>query len=327
MHELGDLSINKDYHVRCSDQNEPISGFKLPRGKGGVAIFWPNLWSSRIKKLSDGNERIIAIEIQGQVKICLINVYMPTNNSSVNSHLEYTECLDILHNMISKFRQTHKMIVCGDFNGTLLDARPYNKHDYLLQAFVNCQGLKWIAKSEHTFFHHAGTSSSQIDYVLSSDLDLLQNYQIGGRDSENSSSHVKVACDLLVPPLDFSNIPQSKTVQSIRKLQWEKIDHSEYKLLVDMELEKHKCIDHSVDSKLTLITNICHKAAKKAVPSKVIRLKGPTWKASPTVKCLLGTCKEKYKLWKESGKTDIVLRAQNIKAKRNLRRQLRKEKI
>ena len=44
------------------------------------------------------------------------------------------------------------MIVCGDFNGTLLDARPYNKHDYLLQAFVNGQGLKWIAKSEHTLF-------------------------------------------------------------------------------------------------------------------------------------------------------------------------------
>ena len=33
MQEFGDLSINKDYHVRCSDQNEPISGFKLPRGK------------------------------------------------------------------------------------------------------------------------------------------------------------------------------------------------------------------------------------------------------------------------------------------------------
>ena len=250
MHELGDLSINKDYHVRCSDQNEPISEFKLPREKGGLAIFWLNLWSSRIKKLSDGNERIIAFEIQGQVKICLINVYMTTINSSVNSHLEYTECLDILHNMISKFRQTHKMIVCGDFNGTLLGARPYNKHDYLLQAFVNGQGLKWIAKSEYTLFHHAGTSSSQIDYILSSDLDLLQNYQIGGRDSENSSSHVKVACDLLVPPLDFSKIPQSKTVQSIRELQWEKTDHSEYELLVDMELEKHKCIDHSVDSKL-----------------------------------------------------------------------------
>ena len=36
-------------------------------------------------------------------------------------------------------------------NGTLLGARPYNKHDCLLQAFVNGQGLKRIAKSEHTF--------------------------------------------------------------------------------------------------------------------------------------------------------------------------------
>ena len=291
MHELGDLSINKDYHVRCSDQNEPISGFKLLR-KRRCSYFWPKLWSSRMKKLSDGNERIIAIEIQGQVKICLINVYMPTNNSSVYSHLEYTECLDILHNMISKFRQTHKMIVRGDFNGTLLGARPYNKHDYLLQAFVNGQGLKRIAKLEHTFFHHAGTSSSQIDYILSSDLELLQNYQIGGRDSENSSSHLNLVCDLLVPPLDFSKIPQPKTVKSIRKLQWEQIDHSEYELLVDIELEKHKCMDHSVDLKLTLITNICHKAAKKLFPVKSLGLRAQSGRLHPLLNAYLVSAKK-----------------------------------
>ena len=220
--ELGELSLNKDYSVRCSDQNDPISGFNLPRGKGGVAIFWPKPWSSRIKKLSDGNERIIAIEIQGQVKICLINVYMPTNNSTVNSHLEYTECLDTLSNIISKFRQTHVLILCGDFNGTLLKPRLYNKLDNLLQLFVKEQYLNCIPKPEHTFYHHAGTSSSQIDYILSSKPGLLQNYQIGDRDSENSSSHVKVACDLLVTPPIVSNNPQSKTTQTVRKLQWAK---------------------------------------------------------------------------------------------------------
>ena len=51
--------------------------------------------------------------------------------------------------------------------------------------------LIWHLMPYLFLFHHAGTSCSQIDYILSSDLDLLQNYQIGGRDSENSSSHVK----------------------------------------------------------------------------------------------------------------------------------------
>ena len=245
----------------------------------------------------------------------------------MKSHLEYTECLDILQTMISKFRQTHRWLCAETLMEPYLELGPITNMITSYKLLWMVKVSSGLPKSKHTFFHHAGTSSSQIDYILSSDLDLLQNYQIGGRDSENSSSHVKVACILLVQPLDFSKISQSKPVQSIRKLQWEKIDHSEYERLVDMELEKHKCMDHSVDSKLTLITNTCHKAVKKAVPSKVIRFKGPIWKASPTVICLLGICKEKYKLWIESGITDIELRAQNIKAKWNLRRQLRKGKI
>ena len=116
----------------------------------------------------------------------------------------------------------HVLILCGDFNGTFLEPGLYNKHDYLLQTFVKEQYLNCIPKPEHTFYHHAGTSSSQIDYILSSEPSLLQNYQFGGRDSENSFSHVKVACDLSVTPSTLSNNSQSKTTQTVRKLQWEK---------------------------------------------------------------------------------------------------------
>ena len=48
---------------------------------------------------------------------------LPTNNSSENSHLEYGECLDILHNMIVKYIYSYTIIVDGDFNGTLLAAK------------------------------------------------------------------------------------------------------------------------------------------------------------------------------------------------------------
>ena len=69
-----------------------------------------------MKRLNEGNERVIAIEIKGQEDICIVNVYMPTSNSSTNSHLEYLECLDILHGIVMKYRQSHKFVTCGDFN-------------------------------------------------------------------------------------------------------------------------------------------------------------------------------------------------------------------
>ena len=52
-----------DNYSRCSDTNDPLDSFKLPKGKGGVAILWPDNMTNNTKKLKDGNERIIAILI------------------------------------------------------------------------------------------------------------------------------------------------------------------------------------------------------------------------------------------------------------------------
>ena len=106
------------------------------RGKGGVSLLWPSMWSSKTKKISEGNERIIAIELTGKNKLCIINGYLPTKNSSANSHIEHSECLDILDSIISKYKSSHKVVLCGDLNATLLSARSSNKHDHLLQNFV-----------------------------------------------------------------------------------------------------------------------------------------------------------------------------------------------
>ena len=69
------------------------------------------------EKLDEENKRIVAIEITGnsQEKLCLINTYMPTKNSSVNSHMEYSECLDTIHSLIISYRHSHKIIIRRDF--------------------------------------------------------------------------------------------------------------------------------------------------------------------------------------------------------------------
>ena len=45
-------------HIRCHDLLEPLSGIKLPRGSGGVAILWPecdpvelNVWMKEMREL------------------------------------------------------------------------------------------------------------------------------------------------------------------------------------------------------------------------------------------------------------------------------------
>ena len=244
------------------------------------------------------------------------------------SQWESAECLDILDNIITKYKDSHKVVVCGDMNGTLLTPRAYNKHDVLIQHFVKEQGLKTLESPQHTFFHHSGNSSSQIDYILSTDMNLLYKLEISGKDAENTSSHVKVSAMLRAKCAEGTVKINLNTSKSIKKLKWEKLDKGAYVQTLERELGKSKHKDsESVEQRLTNLTTILHKATDIAVPSSVIKLKGPKWKASPTVRKQLKVCKHKYKQWVASGKSDNILRKDNIMAKRELRKQLRNEKL
>ena len=320
--------LEKDIFTRCSDFADPLVGFNLPRGKGGVSILWPKSWSSRVKRLNEGNERIIAIEIKGNENICITNVYMPTNNSSMNSHLDYSECIDILHELVMKYRQSHKIVICGDFNGTLLEPRPYNKHDKLLQDFMKDHNFTHEKSDMNTFFHHSGMGSSQIDYITSSERDLLYTYQVGTKEPENTSSHVIVQGQLSVSPPN-GPITKKNSVKSVRKFQWSKVDRNLFQQILTEECQKDSNMNekkNTVVQRLDEMAKMLHKATEMAVPNKLIKLKGPTWRASPKVRNLLSVCKQKYKLWVSNGKTE-ELRKECVTAKRSLRKQMRKEKF
>ena len=74
---IENLIPNYSTFVRCWDINEKVTNFKARRGKGGVAIMWPKQWTQYIKRLDEGNERIIGIELKGSPNsVFIINVYM-----------------------------------------------------------------------------------------------------------------------------------------------------------------------------------------------------------------------------------------------------------
>ena len=120
--------------IRCSDLNENISNFQIPRGKGGIAIMWLKAWTNCVKKLDESNERIQAVKITTkEPRLCVVNVYLPTLRLPASKE-SYQENLDVIHNIIQQYSSTHKVIICGDFNGSLYELRS-NPHDMMLNDF------------------------------------------------------------------------------------------------------------------------------------------------------------------------------------------------
>ena len=115
-----------------------------------------NKLSDKVTKLKVGNEQIIALELDFGQTFCFINAYMPTNKN--DSEYNNRECLDVLHGIICRFESTHKTVLCGDLNGTLMSTRN-NKHDIMLKDFAKEHALAIdnFRSLEPTFYHFNGT--------------------------------------------------------------------------------------------------------------------------------------------------------------------------
>ena len=75
--------------------------------------------------------------------------------------------------IVSRYENSHNIILCGDFNGTLLVTRN-NKHDIMLIDLVKEHMLSCGSGSlGPTFYHFNGYATSQIDYVLSNCPELI----------------------------------------------------------------------------------------------------------------------------------------------------------
>lgn len=320
--------MDKCCFIRCSDSYDNLTGDRLPRGKAGVAIAWPKQWASKASSMNCGNERVIAVEIEANIKILVVTVYMPTNYSTAESCNEYCECLDILHDILTKFNSTHRVIIAGDFNGTLLQPRAYNKHDKLLTNFVSEHGLHhYMNTDEPTFVQHSGASTSQIDYVISQDADLISECNIIEKTGENLSSHLAVSASITASvDVISSNTNYHTSKKAVKKYQWQNINSDKFESVLTTEVDSISASAlQSAEDKIEFVNNTLNKATKAAVPAKLIKMKGPMWKASPMVLKLLSQSQLKHKQWLGSGKQDNTLKQEKILAQRELRRQIRQE--
>lgn len=310
--------------VRCDDINDNLTAYQAPRGKAGVALLWPKERSKHIRKLEEGNERIIAIEVNtSDSPLCIINTYMPTFGSSSSEY--YAEHLDILHNIIDNYLATHKIIVCGDFNGSLVGTRT-NSQDKLLKQFVQEHDLKVgpMVKEKCTFYGYGG-SSSQIDYILSPDEYLVYQTEVMDRSAIDLSTHVQIKTTIVICTENDNNTGRTQPT-SIRKYHWDRADQDSYKTSI-LERVTPAINKYSPEQTVQALTKILLKASRKAVPNRIVKLKGHSFKLSPTTRELMSQSKYYHYLWKTAGRPDPEhpLSLQRKEAKYSLRQQQRRE--
>ena len=314
--------------VRCHDSNDPITNFHVPRGQAGVAILWSNKLSDAITCLDVGNERIVAIEVDVDIKICLINVYLPTNKN--DSEYKYRECLDVLHDIIRRYEPTHKILLCGDLNGTLLPTRN-NKHDTILKDFVHEHLLSTgqFNSAEPTFFHFNGVVTSQIDYILSNDTDIYDSYTIHQKDPINVPSHVPVCVKIRLPDGKSLNTDSSTSkVKSKPKTVylWNKLNSDMFTEQLQIKLNQTSATQ--VNDVVIELTSGLLEAARISVPSKTQSLKGPKRRVSDHTLQRLKYVKETYNCWKRAGRPNSgPLLEENKLAKKCLRQQQRMDEV
>ena len=89
------------YHIKCSDDEDPVSPVCRAKGNGGVLTIWKESVNHNVTPLQDGSTRCLVTQIGPNTSpVYIVNAYMPTEGSQV----PYSEILDEVFEIMEKYR-------------------------------------------------------------------------------------------------------------------------------------------------------------------------------------------------------------------------------
>ena len=285
--QLEDLFPDYSCDARAYDEVLLLDPSHKPSsGRGGVATFWKKIFDPYITQLpKEGNVRIlvIIIAIPGNTPICLINCYLPSGNTPCAIEL-YLEDIDVLHELLCKYKYTHLTILTGDLN-----------EDHHNRNHVKERKMKELIK-EHCLheacldFSHEKTyinpnlgHASHIDHVLvaSADTGSLKPATLMPEDDIrlacNLSTHrpLSVTLTLNENPLmtQKSKKPGGKNTTSI-SYPLKKMNEEIYKETLDQEIGNYdlSLVDHEFS---TQVFQQCMKTAIISSTPGIIKSQRP----------------------------------------------------
>ena len=149
--------------------------------------------------LEEGNCRIILTECSLETPLCIINCYLPSGNSK-QAVTDFDEDMNVLTEILSKYKSTHKVILLGDFNADHYH-RCGPKERQLLQLLrENPLYDPGTSNTEATYVNPHLNHRSRIDHIFLGlgKLDVSDSNLILIKDDDglNSSYHTPLSVTL-----------------------------------------------------------------------------------------------------------------------------------
>lgn len=210
---------------KAVDTGDPILPAQMPRGYGGVAILWKKTIDHLVKDTEDGANRIQCVEVHAQQPILVISVYMPCKGLHDNVD-EFQDVLAQLHEIIQKYKNSHHILLGGDFNESIL-AQTATRMLTSFKQFL-AENRLLTKHTGKTYVAPSGAEVSTIDYMFYSqsvEKRVLQT-EVMDHFSTNVSDHYPVLCTMNIK-LDTAK-PTKSVVLPASKVRWEKVDKARY---------------------------------------------------------------------------------------------------
>ena len=172
-------------------------------------------------------------------KLCLICVYMYARGTS-DGDVGILQVLDELHEIVEKFKSTHRIIIGRDFNSSLHRSSP-TKRDRLLKEFLEEHSLGLLDHyPEKVMYRHDGTGASSLtDYWILSNTEGSM-VEVGDSKPLNLSDHVHVSLQIQRKSLerDTPIPPGEEAPLTIKhRIRWDKSDPDMYQSILQDSLQ------------------------------------------------------------------------------------------
>ena len=228
-------NINLDFESAHIPSFNPFLVGNCGRLRGGLSIFWHKKLDKKIAPITYSNE-IIGLKLSfNSCSYLILNIYMPCDDRSEESLFKFRRVCAKLAEIKDNENVNH-LILAGDFNS---DPNKGRFWEYLMY-FINNENLfiadEKMPNDSFTYFSPAHSSTSWIDHVVTSNLNLIKNIAV--LYGATVFDHIPLKFELSVP-YDFREVtPCDSVFHSIDPenfILWPKVTKD------DKELYRNSC--------------------------------------------------------------------------------------
>ena len=301
-------------HCICND--EDLTDFDMSKRAtpgGGVATLWREDLAPFINpKDSEGCNRILVttLDLPGN-PICIANCYLPSGNSK-DALGKFEEDADRIHDIVSRFSQTHEVVIMGDLNEDHFN-RNLKKERAIKQIILEMElmDLGTSCNRESTYVNIFLNQRSHIDHALVKrkfEEIKWRNISIIHQDDEispaNTSYHLPIMTVIKAPCPSKKSMKKGRSSKRV-VFQRNETDVQLFQEAVNKELEGIKPELLDTESMILALQSIIDTAMCESTPFKICSnrppaTKGPTW--TPELEQAIASSKRIHHNWKEAGR-------------------------